>query len=375
MVEGPSVSATGGVPPGQGWPEWVWVVAEAGAGAEPDRPTLEAIAQAQALTRVWGGGVRMVLLAGTAAFAADAAAWLQSGVQQVAVLHAPALAGPDARSRVAALAAALERGQPRVLLVPDSDLAGAWAARLAARSGLPVATGCIEATAMLRRLRVRRAVCRGALQLTGDYDLSATRLPAVLVMAPGAWGLPASADVAGAPVQPAERVQVIDCSHVWTHSGEELAGSAATLRETRRIRPEPGAIRLADADLVLAGGAGLAGPEGFQLLRRVARSLGAGVGASRIAVDQGWAQPEEQVGLTGQHIAPRVYVAFGISGAREHLAGVADAEQIVAVNLDTRAPIAAACHVLAVADARAVLASLAGAAQPQTKAEEASSHV
>ncbi|MHA2171610.1 MAG: electron transfer flavoprotein subunit alpha/FixB family protein [Candidatus Kariarchaeaceae archaeon] len=119
----------------------------------------------------------------------------------------------------------------------------------------------------------------------------------------------------------------------------ESVDSDALSKLAEVLAATTGKIELTEAEIIVSGGRGVGGPENFNIVEDLAEVMGAAVGASRAVVDAGWRPHSDQVGQTGKFVSPKVYVAAGISGAIQHLAGMSTSEIIVAINKDEEAPI------------------------------------
>lgn len=122
--------------------------------------------------------------------------------------------------------------------------------------------------------------------------------------------------------------------------------------------PDPSEIDLLEADRIIAGGRGVGGPEGFELLEELAKVLGAGVGATRVTVDLGWVPYSRQIGQTGKTVKPRLYIAVGLSGASQHVDGMSGSEVVIAINNDPQANIFNYCQLGFVGDAKPIIHAL-----------------
>jgi electron transfer flavoprotein alpha subunit len=207
-----------------------------------------------------------------------------------------------------------------VALFPASALGKDLAPRVAARLGVGYASDCIGVEAVGGKVIATRPEYAG--KLVAKVALTAT--PAVLSLRPNVF-MPQENAKAG-------EVQALDVS-------VKEADFGAIVREFRAGAAEK--LDVGEASVVVSGGRGLQNPDNFALLEALAEAFGgkAAVGASRAVVDAGWRPHGEQVGQTGKTVAPTLYIAVGISGAIQHLAGMRTSRYIVAINKDPEAPI------------------------------------
>lgn len=244
--------------------------------------------------------------------------------------------GDFAPARWAAAIAPLVAGEDLVLL-PASPDGRDLAPRLAHLLGRPLLAGAVAAAPG------RVVLARHGGRVAEEHRPAG---PAVATLVPGCRGVePAPAGRHGPSL---ERLR--------PPAGAPLPPDAEVVAVSP---PDPETMDLAEAERVVAGGGGLGGPEAFTLLRAVASSLGAVAGATRVATDAGWAPPSAQIGTTGVSVDPRLYVALGVSGAVQHVAGLGRPRHVVAVNLDRSCPMMTMADLAVVADAPAVLAELA----------------
>jgi electron transfer flavoprotein alpha subunit len=293
----------------------VWVIAEH-AGGRPRKITYELLGLARTLA---GPHKVHAVLAGrgVAAMAKDLAA---RGAHVVHVAESPVLEPYTTDAHAQVIGALLSQAAPGLVLVGSTASGRDLAPRLAARLDAGIVTDCAsvaiedERVVATRPTMTRKAIARVAF---GDGIRIAVVLPNVYPPAPAETGR--SADVATVAVQVdpgAVRTRVVEVS--------------AIKRET---------VPLTEADIIVSGGRGLRSPENFALLDRLAKELGAAVGSSRPPVDSGWVPHDYEIGQTGKTVNPQLYIACGISGAPQHLAGMSGSRYIVAINKDPQAPI------------------------------------
>lgn len=250
----------------------------------------------------------------------DLLSFLRQVAQRVLVVGASELDEYQPERTLTACEHVAQQVAPQVILLSGDTYSQELTPRLAHRlGGSSLADGVALAPADGGALQVTRSAYGG--RATAVYELR--RGPVVVGLRARAFAPPKLHGHGPVEVE---------------HPALELPTESATRIVERREETLAG-VSLEDASVVVSGGRGLGGPEPFRDLEHLARVLGAAVGASRVACDEGWVPASWQVGQTGKKVAPRLYLAVGISGAAQHLLGIADSETIAAINTDPQAPI------------------------------------
>jgi electron transfer flavoprotein alpha subunit len=234
----------------------------------------------------------------------------------------------------AALSVASAEVDPSVVLLGQTNTGRDLAPRFAIRAGTAVGMDCIDLEIKDGRLLLTRPCFGGNAhaQYTCKTD-------------------PQVATLRAKAFEPLEA----DASRSGEVKTLNLDGVTSAARTVARNEVESEGVRLEDAKVVVSGGRGMGGAESFEDLRELAGILGGALGSSRAAVDAGWVPVASQVGLTGKVVTPDLYIAVGISGASQHLAGITGARNVVAINKDADADIFKVARYGAVADWQAFI--------------------
>lgn len=282
------------------------------------KASLEALSEA----RRWGDQKGMKVSAVVVGSPAENAVQKVSAYRPDRVLIAddPMFGSYSAESYSAAFAAAVKQENARVVFIPATAMGKEVAARTAAKFQTSVIADVV-ALEWGDVIKGRRPVYSGKayaeVQTKGEK-------PVFLSLRPNVFAA-GSADPSFKPeVSKLETGITADQVH-------------ATVKETHKTVSDT--VELTEAEIIVSGGRGLKGPENFHLVSELASVLNAAVGASRAIVDAGWVDHQLQVGQTGKVVSPTLYIACGISGAIQHLAGMSSSKYIVAINKDPDAPI------------------------------------
>lgn len=296
----------------------VWTIAEQRDG-ELRKITYEIVSEGRRLADALGQELTVVLLGSNIK---DKAAELgQYGADKVLVADDPRLETYTTDAYVAVISELAKANEPSLLLMGASVQGKDLSARLSACLGVGVAQDCTAFAAEDGNLVATRPIYAGKAYAKVTFENSdpqmATARPKVMAI-----NEPDSSRTA----------EVIDASF-------SLDDSALKTKVVDVLKEEGGKIDLTEADKIVSGGRGMKGPEEYKILEDLADLIGASVGASRSAVDAGWRPHTDQVGQTGKVVSPNLYIACGISGAIQHLAGMSTSKVIVAINKDEDAPI------------------------------------
>lgn len=240
----------------------------------------------------------------------------EHGAAKVYVADAPELTAHPVAPKAEVLAQLVAEQAPAAVLIPSTAEGKEVAGRLAVRTGSGVITDAVDIAA----------------------DLTATQSifgGSVIVSAKATAGTPViTVRPNSSPVESASAAGERQAVSVTLSEGAQRAKITNRVEETKGERPE-----LTEAAVVVSGGRGVGGADGFGVIEALADALGGAVGASRAATDAGWYPHQYQVGQTGKTVSPQLYIANGISGAIQHRAGMQTSKTIVVVNKDPEAPI------------------------------------
>lgn len=242
----------------------------------------------------------------------------------------------DNRVYASVLAAVAKQENASVVVLAHNNSGKALAPRLAVRLGAGIASGVTALPESIDPFIVKKKAFSGK----AFARLRIASASKVMTLAQNSF------EIVESPVDP--EITEFDAGSLTT----------APAAEVKEVRKQEGKILLADAEIVVSGGRGMKSPDNWGPLEELAETLEAGLACSRPVSDEGWRPHEEHTGQTGKIIAPNLYLAFGISGAIQHLAGVSSSKCIVAVNTDKDAPIFEAADYGVVGDAHKVLPEL-----------------
>jgi electron transfer flavoprotein alpha subunit len=311
----------------------VWVYIEHKEG-ETTPMSFELLGIGKTLASDLGSGLCAFVIAETVENAAKEA--FQYGASKVYAVEGPIFKGFNGEAYSKAASFLLDKYKPEVALFRATSQGMDVAAASAAKLGFGLCTDSIGIRVEGGQIKLTRAAFGGNYTVTVVNEKAK---PQIATVRPKAYAMPEK-----------------DTSKSGEVVKEPFIVSEADLNtKFLEFIKSQVKISLVEADIIVSGGRGAGGPEGFAVLKDLADTLGGAVGASRAAVDSGWMPYEHQVGQTGKTVKPKIYIACGISGAIQHLAGMKTSDCIVAINKDPEAPIFKNATIGIVADYKVIV--------------------
>jgi len=296
----------------------IWIIAEQREG-ELRKISFELTSEARRLADQMGQSVTAILLGSNIKEKAPELG--KYGADKVIVADDSRLATYTTDAYVSVIAQLAQSGEPTIILLGASFQGKDLSGRLAARLGVGMVQDCVAFSLENGNLVAKRPIYAGKAYATATFKDS---VPQIATARPNVLEL-------NEP-DGSKSAEVIDAEF-------SLDDSQLKTKVVEIIQEEGAKVDLTEAERIVSGGRGMKGPENYNILEELANIIDATVGASRSAVDSGWRPHSDQVGQTGKVVSPNLYIACGISGAIQHLAGMSTSKYIVAINKDPEAPI------------------------------------
>lgn len=280
--------------------------------------TFEMLGKAKEIARVNSGEIGVILVGSNITNLTEQIG--AYGADKVFVVDNELLKDYRTESYAKVVSEIVKKHSANILFLAASSQGKDLAARLSARLNAGLATDCTKIEIVDGKILITRPVYAGKanvlLHINSEISLATIR--------PNSFSLP--------PRDENKKAEIINETVAQEES--EIRTKVKEFIKVMSSRPE-----LTEAEIIVSGGRGMKGPENYPLIEELADLLGAAVGASRASVDAGWRPHSDQVGQTGKTVSPNLYIACGISGAIQHLAGMSSSKYIVAINKDADAPI------------------------------------